>query len=66
MAAHSTPLDQEDASATEAATLSSLYSFLALTMRYPAPAFCNDQLFDAMESLLASLDWQNELGEFRA
>jgi TorA maturation chaperone TorD len=65
MAANSTPIDQEDASAAEAATLSSLYSFLALTMRYPDPAFCNDQFLDAMESLLASLEWQTELDEFR-
>ena len=66
MAANSTPIDQEDASAAEAATLSSLYSFLALTMRYPDPAFCNDQFLDAMDSLLASLEWQTELDEFRA
>jgi TorA maturation chaperone TorD len=66
MTAHSTPLDQEDASATEAATLSSLYSLCALTMRYPDPAFCNDQLLDVMDSLLASLDWQPEQEAFRA
>lgn len=65
MPAHSPTLDQEDASATQAATLSSLYSFLALTMRYPEPAFCNDQLFDTTESLLESLDWREELTEFR-
>jgi hypothetical protein len=65
MPAHSPTLDQEDASATQAATLSSLYSFLALTMRYPEPAFCNDQLFDTTESLLESLDWGEELTEFR-
>jgi putative dimethyl sulfoxide reductase chaperone len=65
MPAHSPSLDQEDASATQAATLSSLYSFLALTMRYPDPAFCNDSFFDAFESLLASLDWQPELAEVR-
>ncbi len=65
MPAHSPTLDQEDASAPQAATLSSLYSFLALTMRYPDPAFCNDQLFDTTESLLESLDWREELTEFR-
>ncbi len=65
MPAHSPTLDQEDASAAHAATLSSLYSFLALTMRYPEPAFCNDQLFDTTESLLESLDWGDELTEFR-
>ncbi|MDR2550854.1 MAG: molecular chaperone TorD family protein [Desulfobulbus sp.] len=65
MAAHSLPPDQDDASATEAATLSSLYSFLALTMRYPDPAFCNEPFFDAFESLLASLDWQAELAAMR-
>lgn len=65
MPAHSPTLDQEDASAAQAATLSSLYSFLALTMRYPEPAFCNDQLFDTTESLLESLDWGEELTEFR-
>ena len=65
MPAHNPSLDQEDASATQAATLSSLYSFLALTMRYPEPSFCNDQLFDTTESLLDSLDWQTELSAFR-
>ncbi len=64
MPAQSTSIDQEDAPATEAATLSTLYSFLALTMRYPDPAFCNDHFFDTLESLLASLDWQTELAEF--
>ena len=65
MAAHSLPSDQGDAPATEAATFSSLYSFLALTMRYPDPAFCNEPFFDAFESLLASLDWPAELAELR-
>lgn len=65
MPAHSNPPDQEDAPATEAATLSTIYSFLALTMRYPDPAFCNDQFFDTLESLLASLDWQEELAALR-
>lgn len=65
MPAHSPSTDQEDASANEAATLSSIYSFLALTMRYPDAAFCNPALFDAMESLLASLDWQEESDLFR-
>ncbi len=65
MPAHSTTNDQEDASATEASTLSTIYSFLALTMRYPDPAFCNGPLLDTLESLLASLDWQQELAEFR-
>ncbi len=65
MATHSTPIDQEDASATESATLSSLYSFLSLTMRYPDGAFCGEPLFDALESLLASLDWPEELAAIR-
>jgi TorA maturation chaperone TorD len=65
MPAHLTTNDQEDASATEAGTLSDIYSFLALTMRYPDPAFCNGPFFDTLESLLASLDWQAELAEFR-
>jgi len=65
MPAHSTTIDQEDASVTEAATLSTIYSFLALTMRYPDPAFCNDHFFDTLESLLASLDWKTELTAFR-
>jgi len=65
MPTHSPSLDQEDASATEAATLSSLYSFLALTMRYPDPAFCTDSFFDALESLLASLDWTSQLAAIR-
>lgn len=65
MPAHSNSPDQEDAPATEAATLSTLYSFLALTMRYPDPAFCNNHFFDTLESLLASLDWQEELAALR-
>lgn len=66
MSVHSLSRDQDDASATEAATLSSLYSFLALTMRYPDPAFCTEPFFDAFESLLASLDWPSELAAVRA
>nr|WP_321466850.1 molecular chaperone TorD family protein [uncultured Desulfobulbus sp.] len=65
MATHSTPIDQEDASATESATLSSLYSFLSLTTRYPDAAFCGPPLFDALESLLASLEWSEELAAIR-
>ena len=61
MPVHSITIDQEDASVTEAATLSTIYSFLALTMRYPDPTFCNSHFFDTLESLLASLDWQDEL-----
>ena len=64
MPAHNTSIDQENASASEAATLSTIYSFLALTMRYPDPAFCNDAFLGTMESLLASLDWQTELVAF--
>ncbi len=65
MATHSTPIDQEDASATESATLSSLYSFLSLTMRYPDTAHCGAPLFDTLESLLASLDWSEDLALIR-
>jgi TorA maturation chaperone TorD len=61
MPADSPSLDQDDVPATEAATLSSLYSFLALTMRYPEPGFCNASFFEAMISLLESLDWQKEM-----
>ena len=59
-------LDQEDASVTEAATLGSIYGFLALTMRYPDAAFCTAAFFDTLESLLASLDWPEELAAIRA
>ncbi len=65
MPVQSTTIDQEDASVTEAATLSTIYSFLALTMRYPDPTFCNSHFFDTLESLLASLDWQDELTAIR-
>lgn len=65
MPVHSTSIDQEDGLAAEAATLSSLYSFLALTMRYPDPVFCNDQFLDTLESLVASLDWQTELAALK-
>jgi TorA maturation chaperone TorD len=66
MATHTPPIDQDDASATESATLSSLYSFLSLTMRYPEAAFCGEPLFDAMESLLASLDRPEDLDSFQS
>ncbi|MGE4559781.1 MAG: molecular chaperone [Desulfobulbus sp.] len=66
MAPHSPTIDQEDTSATESATLSSLYSFLSLIMRYPDAALSNDSLLDALESLLASLDWPDELAAIRA
>lgn len=66
MPADSPSLDQEDVPATEAATLSSLYSFLALTMRYPEPGFCNAPFFEAMSSLLESLDWQTEQSSVRS
>ncbi len=59
-------IDQEDASVTEAATLGSVYGFLALTMRYPDAEFCTAALFDTLESLLASLDWPKELAAIRA
>ena len=65
MSADSTELDQEDISAAEAQTLSSIYSFLALTIRYPDATFCNAQLLDTIESLLESLHWQADLTEFR-
>ena len=65
MPAASPTHDQEDASAAETKLVSSLYSLLALTMRYPDPSFCNAQLLDTVESLLESLDWQDPLAEFR-
>lgn len=65
MATHSIPNDPDDASATESATLSSVYSFLSLTMRYPDTAFCNHSFFDALDALLASLDWPEELAAIR-
>ena len=61
MTAAPTTLDQGNAPAGEDATLSAIYSLLALTMRYPEAASCNDQLFDTLESLLASLEWSGEL-----
>jgi TorA maturation chaperone TorD len=66
MPAHHPTPDLEDPSAGEAATLSALYSLLALTMRYPDPSFCNRPFFDALESLVASLDWQEELHALHA
>ncbi len=65
MSVHSTPIDQEDASTTEAGTLSSIYSFLALTMRYPDPTFFDQQFLDTLESLLASLGKQASLDELQ-
>ena len=60
-----TTLDQNDAPTSEDATLSAIYSLLALTMRYPDAAGINDQLFDSLESLLDSLDRSDELTAFR-
>ena len=56
-----TTLDQDDAPTSEEATLSAIYSLLALTMRYPDSACTNDQLFDTLEALLTSLDRPAEL-----
>ena len=56
-----TTLDQDDAPTSEEATLSAIYSLLALTMRYPDGACTNDQLFDTLEALLTSLDRPAEL-----
>ena len=56
-----TTLDQNDAPTSEDATLSAIYSLLALTMRYPDSACTNDQLFDTLEALLTSLDRPAEL-----
>ena len=60
-----TTLDQDDAPTSEEATLSAIYSLLALTMRYPDGASTNDQLFDTLEALLTSLDRSDELTAFR-
>ena len=60
MTAAPTTLDQGNAPAGEDATLSAIYSLLALTMRYPEAASCNEQLFDTLEYLLDSLDWSGE------
>ena len=60
-----TTLDQDDAPTSEDATLSAIYSLLALTMRYPDSACTNDQLFDTLEALLTSLDRSDELTAFR-
>ncbi|MGI6655467.1 MAG: TorD/DmsD family molecular chaperone [Desulfobulbus sp.] len=49
----------------EAVALSSLYTLLAQTMRYPQPEFCNETLFDALETLLDTLGWQTEQAELR-
>lgn len=45
----------------EARTLSDIYSFLALTMRYPDPSFCTNTFLDTLEALLNSLHWQADL-----
>lgn len=66
MAVPSLSPDQADVPATEAATIGSLYSFLALTMRYPDPGFVDELFFEAFESLPASLGWQSELAAIRA
>lgn len=58
--------DSDDIPAQHAATLSALYAFLALTMRYPDPSFCDAFFVDTLETLLASLDWTDELAAIRA
>ena len=60
MRTEGTMLDQQSVPAAETATLSALYSLLALTMRYPEADTCNEQLFDTLESLLASLAWTEQ------
>lgn len=49
----------------DAAALGALYSFLALTMRYPQAEYCSPDMLDMLETLSESLDWQEELGQLR-
>lgn len=48
-------------SGDEVELMSSIYGFLALTMRYPEQSFCDDQYLEAFKDLLSSLEWQDEL-----
>ena len=51
---------------TEASLLSEIYGFLALTMRYPDSSFLDGQFLDAYETLLQSLEWEEEYADMQA
>ncbi|WP_051309103.1 TorD/DmsD family molecular chaperone [Desulfogranum japonicum] len=59
MAIHDTDLSSENLD-EEAHTLSDVYSFLSLTMRYPNPEFLDRQFLETYVLLLKSLGWQEE------
>ncbi|WP_028582911.1 TorD/DmsD family molecular chaperone [Desulfogranum mediterraneum] len=50
--------------AEEAVLLSDVYSFLALSMRYPDAHFLDDQFLEAFAALLESLELKPQLEEF--
>lgn len=51
---------------TKASLLSEIYGFLALTMRYPDSSFLDGQFLDAYETLLQSLEWEEEYADMQA
>ena len=59
-------IDSETNTLEEFAIIRDIYGILALMMRYPESSFCNTQLFDALETLLASLEWEEELQTIRS
>ncbi len=69
MPEHNPSHDHRTLSSDEGKTISEIYSFLALTMRYPDKSFCNEHFLDTYLSLLESLEWdteQTELSQWRS
>ncbi len=49
----------------EGMILADIYTFLALTMRYPEASFINKEFLDAFEGLLSSYEMDSELAEIQ-
>ena len=54
-----------DINNSEAVILADIYTFLALTMRYPTPSFINKEFLDALTGLLTSYEMDSELTEIQ-
>ena len=59
-------IDKQESATEESRPLSAIYSLLAMTMRYPDPAFFTEEYLDTLEAFADSLDWPEALAEFRA
>ena len=54
-----------DINSSEAMILADIYTFLALTMRYPESSFFNKEFLDAFTGLLTSYEMDSELAEIQ-